>query len=45
MEEQDLTVHIITDVSRSVAEGEPPKETAIRKLAAALARRRPGSAV
>jgi uncharacterized protein (DUF58 family) len=36
MEEQDLTVHIITDVSRSVAEGSPPKETAIRKLAAAL---------
>ncbi|MFB3892777.1 MAG: DUF58 domain-containing protein [Phycisphaerae bacterium] len=36
MEEQDLTVHIITDASRSVAEGEPPKEQAIKKLAAAL---------
>ena len=37
MEEQDLTVHILFDASASIAQGEPPKESAIKKLAAALA--------
>jgi uncharacterized protein (DUF58 family) len=36
MEEQDLTVHLVIDASRSLAEGDPPKEKAVRKLAAAL---------
>lgn len=36
VEEQDLTVHIVMDVSRSVGEGEPPKDKAMRQLAAAL---------
>ena len=37
LEEQDLTVHVVLDASRSVTEGEPPKERAMKKLAAALA--------
>lgn len=37
LEEQDLCVHIMLDVSASVAQGDPPKELALRKLAAALA--------
>jgi uncharacterized protein (DUF58 family) len=36
LEEQDLTVHIVLDASQSVAEGDPPKEKAMKKLAAAL---------
>ena len=36
LEEQDLTVHIVLDASQSVAEGEPSKEKAMKKLAAAL---------
>ena len=36
LEEQDLTVHIMMDVSSSVSLGEPAKELFIRKLAAAL---------
>jgi len=36
LEEQDLTVHIVMDVSSSVSLGEPAKELFIRKLAAAL---------
>src|SRR3990170_5645731 len=35
LEEQDLTVHVAVDASLSVAEGEPPKERAMKKLAAA----------
>ena len=37
LEEQDLTVHILFDASASIAQGDPPKESAIKKLAAALA--------
>ncbi|RPI61574.1 MAG: DUF58 domain-containing protein [Planctomycetaceae bacterium] len=36
MEEQDLTVHVVLDASASMAEGEPTKDSAVRKLAAAL---------
>ncbi len=36
MEEQDLTIHIVIDVSASSSLGEPAKELFIRKLAAAL---------
>ena len=36
LEEQDLTVHLVVDVSRSVREGDPPKQQALRQLAAAL---------
>ena len=36
LEEQDLTVHIMMDISSSVSLGEPAKELFIRKLAAAL---------
>jgi uncharacterized protein (DUF58 family) len=36
LEEQDLTVHIVVDASRSTAEGDPPKDRAMKKLAAAL---------
>ena len=35
-EEQDLTIHVVMDASASVAEGSPPKELALKKLAAAL---------
>ena len=37
MEEQDLTVSVIVDVSGSVAGGEPPKDLFLKRLAAALA--------
>jgi uncharacterized protein (DUF58 family) len=36
LEEQDLTVHVVMDLSGSTATGEPPKDRAIRRLAAAL---------
>jgi uncharacterized protein (DUF58 family) len=36
LEEQDLSVHILADASASVSAGEPAKDLAIRKLAAAL---------
>ena len=36
MEEQDLTVHLLIDRSASMGEGEPAKNLAISKLAAAL---------
>jgi uncharacterized protein (DUF58 family) len=36
LEEQDLTVHLVVDASLSLAEGDPPKAKAVRKLAAAL---------
>jgi uncharacterized protein (DUF58 family) len=36
LEEQDLTVHILIDVSASMSLGEPAKELFIKKLAAAL---------
>ena len=36
LEEQDLSVHVMLDASSSVASGEPSKERAIRRLAAAL---------
>lgn len=36
LEEQDLTVHILLDVSLSQAQGEPAKDLFARKLAAAL---------
>jgi len=36
LEEQDLTVHILADVSSSVGLGEPSKELFIKKLTAAL---------
>ena len=36
MEEQDLTIHIVIDVSASSSLGEPAKELFIKKLAAAL---------
>jgi uncharacterized protein (DUF58 family) len=36
LEEQDLTVHVVVDGSLSVGEGDPPKDRAIKKLAAAL---------
>ncbi len=36
LEEQDLTVHILADVSASMSMGEPSKERFIKKLAAAL---------
>ena len=36
LEEQDLTVHVVVDVSASQAFGEPSKEMYIKKLAAAL---------
>ncbi|MCD4823488.1 MAG: DUF58 domain-containing protein [Phycisphaerae bacterium] len=36
MEEQDLTVHVLLDVSGSMATGEPTKDLAARRLAAAL---------
>ncbi len=35
--EEDLTVHIVLDVSASAATGEPPKERTLKRLAAALA--------
>lgn len=37
LEEQDLTVHVLMDVSASAATGEPAKDRAIRRLGAALA--------
>ncbi|MFP4105067.1 MAG: DUF58 domain-containing protein [Phycisphaerae bacterium] len=37
LEELDLSVHVMIDVSASAAFGDPPKEKAIKKLAAALA--------
>jgi uncharacterized protein (DUF58 family) len=37
LEEQDLTVHILADVSASMGLGEPSKERFIKKLGAALA--------
>jgi uncharacterized protein (DUF58 family) len=37
LEEQDLTVHIVCDMSTSMTFGEPSKERFIKKLAAALA--------
>ena len=37
VEEQDLTVHVVFDTSASVGLGDPPKERAIKRLAAALA--------
>ena len=36
VEEQDLSVHVLADVSKSVTWGEPSKERAIKRLAAAL---------
>lgn len=36
LEEQDLTVHVAFDISRSVSIGEPSKERFIKQLAAAL---------
>lgn len=36
IEEQDLTVHILLDATGSTASGEPPKERAMKRLAAAL---------
>ena len=36
LEEQDLTVHIIADLSASMSFGKPSKETFIKKLTAAL---------
>lgn len=36
LEEQDLTVNVLFDVSRSMGEGEPPKSAVVGKLAAAL---------
>jgi len=36
IEEQDLTVHIVADVSASMSQGEPSKELFIKKLTAAL---------
>lgn len=35
--EEDLTVHLLLDVSGSAGEGDPPKELAIKRLGAALA--------
>jgi len=37
LEEQDLTIHVLADVSGSMASGDPPKELAVKRLAAALA--------
>jgi len=37
MEEQDLTIHIVMDISASSSLGEPAKELFIKKLTAALA--------
>ena len=37
LEEQDLTVHVLLDVSASTEQGEPAKGLFIRKLAAAIA--------
>ena len=34
--EQDLSVHVLLDASASMATGEPPKDWAVRRLAAAL---------
>jgi uncharacterized protein (DUF58 family) len=36
LEEQDLTVHILADVSASMGEGDPSKERFVKRLAAAL---------
>lgn len=36
LEEQDLTVYILADISASMSEGEPSKELFIKKLTAAL---------
>ena len=36
IEEQDLTVHVLLDVTASAAEGDPPKDKAMKRLAAAL---------
>ena len=36
LEEQDLTIHIVIDISASLSLGEPAKELFIKKLAAAL---------
>ncbi|KPK80753.1 MAG: hypothetical protein AMJ81_11405, partial [Phycisphaerae bacterium SM23_33] len=36
LEEQDLSVQLVVDVSGSVGWGDPPKDLAIKKLAAAL---------
>ena len=37
LEEQDLSLHILVDASASVATGDPPKDLALKRLAAALA--------
>ena len=37
LEEQDLSLHILLDASASVATGDPPKDLALKRLAAALA--------
>lgn len=37
LEEQDLTVHLMLDISASMATGEPSKDLAARRLCAALA--------
>jgi uncharacterized protein (DUF58 family) len=37
LEEQDLSVHILLDSSGSTASGDPPKDLAMKRLAAALA--------
>jgi uncharacterized protein (DUF58 family) len=37
LQDEDLTVHVLLDVSASSAAGDPPKERAIKRLAAALA--------
>jgi uncharacterized protein (DUF58 family) len=37
IEEQDLSLHILVDSSASVAMGDPPKDLALKRLAAALA--------
>jgi len=36
LEEEDLSVHVIFDASASMAEGDPPKDIAAKRLAAAL---------
>lgn len=36
LEEQDLTIHIVIDISASLSVGEPAKELFVKKLAAAL---------
>ena len=36
LEEQDLSLHVLVDVSGSTATGDPPKDVALKRLAAAL---------